>query len=510
MLYLERKKPLSKIASHLNVWKVLLIVVILAVIFFQSYFIIQSPAPSYETFFTMRQVEHIKQTGAPIIQDTQSYQGRTDVSHIIFYYIIAGLSFLIPGYALFKFLGVALTIVLLVLVFVISKHLFKKEWIALFLTTIAGFTPTIFVSQINTVLPEVFFLILFLFLILFYFKSDHQKFQRTFIVLISLATLVSPISLLLIIGFVIYFLFLRFESIPIKKHEIELVLYSGLFAIWYHLIIYKKLISLYGFQIISQNVPEELLLSMFKGLNVPLMIGFIGVPLVGLGLVGIYYLLFERDDKNLLLLTAFIFAFGLAIWLGFIPLKTGLLYATLMMVFISGHTIRRLSATFDKTIFPSGKIFLFVFFILILLLSFTPLIIYPQTITDTAPTNHELDAMDWMKNNIDSSSTVLGDITDGHLLATEAGVKTMYDTNFIFAPNPRERFDSARTIFLTRSEVSALEVISKYSIDFIYLSPNIVQRYPVESRIFDESGCFNKIYSNEKTEVYNISCNPEI
>ncbi|MFP4119320.1 MAG: hypothetical protein ACLFTH_04665 [Candidatus Woesearchaeota archaeon] len=500
-------EKLSKQLFVVNTWRLLFALVIVIVIVLQTYFILQIEAPSYESFYGLRQAEQIKETGLPIINDDQSYQGRMNVSHLFFYYILAGLSLIAPGYILFKFFGMILTVGILFLVFLLSKHLFSRDWIALFLTTIAAFTPTLFVSQINTLVAETFFVLLYLLIIMSFFNSTRRSAMIRFIILMILATLVSPLSLVLITGFLFYFLLLRIEGLAVRKKELELLLFSGLFAIWYHLVLYKKLISLFGLQVISQSVPQELLLSMFRGLNVPLIIGFVGVPLIGLGLSGIYYLLFEKRNKKLLLLTAMTFAFGLFTWIGFLPLQTGLLYATVTLVLISGYTLQRLNETFNKTILPKTKVVVFSFFLLLLFLSFTPLLIFPETITGEAPTNEELETVRWIDENLPADSTVLADINDGHLLAAKGGVKTLYDTNFIFAPHPKQRYQDAKTILLSQSEVSVLRLMNRYSIDYVYISPSLKNRIEQPAGLLKSSECFEEVYNTTTTEVYKRLCN---
>ncbi|MGM5481438.1 MAG: hypothetical protein ACQESE_03430 [Nanobdellota archaeon] len=502
-----RSEAFSKQLFVMNAWRLLFLLIIIVMVVLQTYFVLQTDAPSYESFYSMRQVEHIKETGLPIINDEQSYQGRMHVSYLFFYYVLAALSLIAPGFVLFKFFGILLSVLVTFMIFLLAKHLFSKDWIALFLAVIAAFTPTLFVSQINTLVPETLFVLIFLLVIMTFFTSSKRSSMMWFIILMILATLISPLSLVVITGFLFYFLLLRIEGMTVRKKELELLLFSGLFAIWYHLVLYKKLISLHGLQVISQSVPQELLLSMFKGLNVPLIIGFVGVPLIGLGLSGIYYLLFDKRNKKLLLLTAMTFAFGLFTWIGFIPLATGLLYATVTLVLISGHTIQRLNSMFEKTIVPKTKIVVFVFFILILLLSFIPLLVYPETITGESPSKEELHTLRWIQDTVPADATVLADITDGHLLAAQGGVKTYYDTNFIFAPHPKQRFEDAKTMLLSQSKVSVLNLMNRYSIDYIYISPTLNQRFKDPTKLYEESDCFTKVYHTTTTEVYKRECN---
>ncbi|MFW6378731.1 MAG: hypothetical protein ACOCZV_01800, partial [Nanoarchaeota archaeon] len=468
--------------------------------------VLQTNAPTYESFYTMRQIDHIKETGTPVLYDDQSYQGRTHVSHLLFYYLMAGLSLIAPGLILFKFAGILFSTIIMFLVYIISKRLFKKDWVAFFLTIIAAFTPTLFISQLNKLLPETFFVLLYLLIIMLFFTSSRRSSMVWFIILMILATLTSPLSLVLIAGFLIYFLLVRFEGMPLRRKELEVLMFSGLFAVWYHLVLYKKLISLHGLQVISQSVPQDLLLNMFAGLNVALIISFVGVPLIGLGLTGIYYLLFERRNKKLLLLTAMTFAFGLSTWLGILPLDTGLLYVTVSLIPISGHTLLRLNDLFNKSILPRAKVFVFAFFIIILLLSFSTLLIYPETITEESPKRSEFETMRWMDNNIPSDQTVLADIKDGHMLASYGDVKTVYDTNFIFSPNPRQRYDDAKTMVLSQSEVSVLKLMDRYGIEYIYISPSLQKRFDQPEKLFSQSDCFTNVYTMADIEVYKRKC----
>ncbi len=61
------------------------------------YFAFQSPTfTSGDAYFTIRQVEHIRQTGLPIFEDALSYGGRTYIFPPLFHYVLAFFNLFLP------------------------------------------------------------------------------------------------------------------------------------------------------------------------------------------------------------------------------------------------------------------------------------------------------------------------------------------------------------------------------------------------------------------------------
>ncbi len=306
--------------------------------------------------------------------DIQSYQGRTHIVSMLFFYFFALVSFVVPILILFKYASIILSLLSLLIVFFLARRLYTNKWVPLLVLALTSFTPALFAADINTLLPSSLFMVIYLALLYSFFHLEKKNAVFAFLILLIIATLVSSLSIVVIIGFVLYFILLRIEKLPAKRLEREVLFFGSMFTIWYYLIIYKKLFFLYGVQAAWRSIPREIFLSQFQGLTIPLALGLIGIIPFLLGLYAIYNSLFNQRNRRFILLVSLALSFGLFAWLGLLPLHQGLIYTTLTLSILSGQTLQELASYFKKTVVPQLAMVLGVVFILLFAFSFIPLI----------------------------------------------------------------------------------------------------------------------------------------
>lgn len=481
---------------------VLLIVLLLGVFLSKLYLVTLVEYPAYDSYYGMRQVDAIHKTGVPLLYDSLSYQGRSSFSNPLAYYVFTLFSFVIPMTLLFKFGGVVLSIIALFLIYYLSQKIYKQSWLSLLLVALAAFNSTIYNAHLNTLIPSSLFLILFLLLIHTFLEKKH-----TYFVLIAIiSTLISSLSLVLVLGFLIYFILLKIENLSVKNTEFELLFFSAVFVIWYNLISYKKLLFTFGSQSIWKSIPFELQSVLFSELNISAALALIGIIPLALGIYGIYTGLFEKRNRKVIFIIAFALAFGILSWLGFIPIAEGLLYIILCFILVSGHSILQIRSFFDKTIVTWLTPIFIVLIIFISLLSFSTVFIYKDAVALNAPTQDEIDTMDALSKYVPVDETVVAHIKQGHLISELAHRKNFYDEYFVLAPRSQQRYTDARTIFLSQSQATVLGVLQSYDVKYILLSPLTKKEYPSTTSLFATSDCFDLIYSTNTTEVYKVQC----
>lgn len=479
--------------------------ILVIVLLLKWYLVSQTPFPSYDSFYGIRQVDHIKETGLPLFSDTQSFQGRTHIVSVLFFYFFTLLSIFLPVLLMFKYAGIILSLIALLLLFILAKKLYTKKWIPLFVLFLGALTPTIFLADVNKLVPSSLFMIIYLAMIYMFFNLDKKNAVFGFILLLVLGTLISSLSVVVILGLTLYLLLLRVEKIPVRRLEREILFFSSMFVIWYHLIIYKKLFYLYGIQAVWESIPKEIFLNQFQGLTIPLAVGLIGIIPLLLGLYAIYDTLFSQRRRHLVLLVSFSLVFGILTWMRILPLQEGLLYATITLTLLSGHTLQSIQIYLKKTIIPKAAYILTGIFIVIIVLSFLPTVLSNNYILSNSPTVNEYSTLEALQY-LSANETILGHIQEGHLIASVAKTKNFYDSNFLFAPNANERYDDAHIMFLSKSQIPVIELMKYYNINYIYISPLTEKQYDYPNFIYETSDCFSLIYSTTTTKVYKLTC----
>src|SRR4030042_762415 len=101
----------------------LLTLLFLIIIGVRLFLVFQEQAFDYDAYYTLRQAEHIKETGFPILNDPLSYSGRTFLTLPLFYYVLAGFSFIIPLELAAKILPNIFIAAIVIVLFLIAQTL---------------------------------------------------------------------------------------------------------------------------------------------------------------------------------------------------------------------------------------------------------------------------------------------------------------------------------------------------------------------------------------------------
>ena len=463
--------------------------------------------PDYDAYFGIRQVEHIHNTGLPIITDELSYQGRIQANSLFFYAVMAIIAVLIPTIALFKYASIFFGLVALFFIYKGARDLFSSDAIALCITFLAGLSPSLFSAHLNTLVPSSLFFALYAALLYTFIHID--KYVGAFLVLLVIAVLTSPLSLLFVFGFLLYIIITKIESLPVRALEFELCIFGIIFALWYHLVIYKQLILSAGISTISQTVPQAVLLSSFQNFTPALAVVFIGIVPLLLGMYGTYATLFEKRQRKLLFFIGQLLAFGFVLWSGNIPVQDGFMYVTITLLFLSGYALQRANAVFRKTIVPKAQTFVLIVLVLIVAASFLPTLALNREVFVDAPSEDEIYVLEESVYRVPPGSTILGHMQQGHLISAVGKHKNFYDENFLLAPQVQQRYEDARKMFLSRSQTTTLSLAQVYGIDYIYFTPLLNESIPSDAPLFTDSDCFRQLVQEGDVVLYEITCQLE-
>jgi uncharacterized membrane protein len=123
-----------------------------------------------------------------------------------------------------------------------------------------------------------------------------------------------------------------------------------------------------------------------------------------------------------------------------------------------------------------------------------------------APSLEEIDAFTYFQEAIPVDATVLTHIEEGHLVSTFAKRKNFYDEHFLLAPQSQERYEDARSIYLSQSQATVLTMLHKYGIKYVAVTPKTLAAYPSSTLLFESSECFDPILQRSGIRVYEVKC----
>jgi len=91
-----------------------------------------------ESYFTIRQIEHIKDTGLPLVDDDQSMGGRAHIISPFYYYLLAFFNLFLPIELVGKLIPNILSNCVIILSYFIALELTKNSKVAFFISTRAA------------------------------------------------------------------------------------------------------------------------------------------------------------------------------------------------------------------------------------------------------------------------------------------------------------------------------------------------------------------------------------
>jgi len=460
-----------------------------------------------ESYFHIRQTNHILETGTPLYEDDLLVGGRTFVFSPLFDYILAGFSLFLPVEIAGKLLSNLFAACLLIGIYLFVNFFTKNEHVALVSALISGFIP-IFIAETFasiSVYPLAFTLLLFFLYSYLHLPKNLNWFVVTLFVLVFL----HPISLIFILGLCFYYFLVRLEGLPIEKWEFEVVLFSLILGVWGHFLIYKDVLLLYGPRAVWQNIPLSLLSTYFTEITLLEALLMIGLIPFCCGVYVVWQYLFRRKNKYVYLLTAYTLVIAVLLWLKLIAPKIGLMLLAVFFILLFAQFYDFLLDYCKRTRFAkhiiwiqAGIVFLFV------LTSVFPALVYSNQVVRESFVEEEIASLQWLAKNTREDTIVLALPQEGHLVEAIANRKTILDTRFISVGDAEERYRDITTFYTTPFKVQAVEILNKYGVNYVYFSPTAKDFFGVEELSFVTPLCFVPIYE-KNVIIYKSKCEVE-
>ena len=466
------------------------------------------PNFTYDSYFHLRQVEHITEQGWPLYQDDLSYGGREMLFLPFFHYLMAAFNLLLPLELVAKIIPNLLLASLTVIIYLIGKHISAQNSPApLFSAFIAGFLPILFSTNAFTV--EALFLPLLFVTIYAFLNIDKKKSIYLYIGSFLILSLTSPATALLILGFGIYLLLSFIEKKRTNRAEIELILFSVFFFVWTQFLFFKDTFLEKGVTFLWQNIPSTLILQYLPKLSISESIVLVSIVPFLTGIYVVYRSLFQLKNKKIFLLISFAVSTTLFTWFRIIPFRLSLAFFGLILAILFASFYNEVIAFSKKTKFSKSKNFISLGLLGLLIITMC----YPAINTalqQETPQEEEIRTFLWISNNAPENAGVLALLEEGHLVTYYSKRKNLIDDQFGNIKDVEKKFKDYTSLFQSPFQTQAISILDEYKIDYLVLTTRAQEKYKMKRFKFQVNECFEKVYSTENENEINGEDNAKL
>jgi len=461
-----------------------------------------SPNLTYESYFHLRQVEQITETGLPQYQDTLSYGGREMIFPPAFHYLAAFFNLFLPLGFVAKLLPNILIASLVIIVYLISKKITNNDNAALGSALITGFLPVLFST--NSFTPNSLFLPLIFLTVYAFINIKAKNALYIYIATFFIASLTSSATILLLLGFAIYLILSLSENKKIKQAELEVMIFSVFFFIWIQFLFYKNIFLKQGLGFIWQNIPTQIVQQYFPQVSIPQAILLVSVVPFLIGVVVAYRALFKLKTEKSFLLISFVISTTALAWFKLIEFHLSLSFFAIILAILFASFYHDITNYMKKTKAP--KLIKYLQAALIILILATT--IYPAinvSLKQDLPLKEEIDAFRWLQYNSPQNAGVVSLLKEGHLITHYSKRKNLMDDHFNLIEKVEERFTDLNSLFTTKFKTQALQILDKYQIKYLIISPSAKDQFKIEELSYATEDCFELVY-DEETKIYQVKC----
>jgi len=460
------------------------------------------------SFYVIRQVEEIRDTGSPLYNDQLSYDGRSNPFPPGYHYILTIGSIILSKRLAFMILPALFASLASLMVYLISKRLTNNVPISLFSSFISLFIPVYSLRTTNTLSPYSLIIPLTL-LCLYLFSKADKKNKNTpiwYVISLCLLSITTASSVIVIGSLLMYVLILKIEGIILDKVKKELIIFSLFFVMWIQFLIYKKALLIHGPYVIWQNIPFELILNYFSEVNILTIIYYVGIIPFLCGMYIIYRYSLKIKNEQMYLYIALTAVIALLLVFRLIELQLGLIYFGFCFVIFFSIFYKQLLIYIGKTKINKYKQWVMpIFFILLLFTSIIPSLAISNN--EKGVSTSTTLALEWIQVNTPDTSIILGTIKEGELINSIAERRNIIDENFILIKDINTRVKDIKTVYTSSSLVKAIEILDYYNIDYIFFD-SARKTYNIDELLYVNSECFEEVY-DEDIKIYKVLCKVE-
>ncbi|MGM5488019.1 MAG: hypothetical protein ACQESG_03665 [Nanobdellota archaeon] len=460
-----------------------------------------------ESYFSLRQVEAITDSGIPLYEDSLSYGGRIQLFCPLFYYILAFFNLFMPITLVGKLIPNIIANTVIFSGYLLVHDITRNQRLSLIISGLVASVPIFFSQTFNHISSLVLVFPLSLLMMHAFLNINKSKtYTKIFIASILVLSLTHITAYVIIFGFLAYLLLLRLENLQQTKAELEIILFSVLFVFWTQFIIFKKAFLEYGPAILLQNIPRQVVeTQQVLVLDIITLVGIL--PLLG-GMYIIYKYSFKEKKRPIYLLLAFFIVLAVFMTTNLIPLSIGLIFSALLLTILFAQSVKLSLLFIDRSKFSHLRGLMILFFVLAYGLTiFVPTLHFSAIELDNRLSESEVEAMHFLKNHTEQDAVILTPYILGHFVAYNAERTTVADGNFLLIENINQRFEDIREMYQTDFETKAIELLNKYDIDYIYISDRVKDFYGIRQVGYvTDQDCFQLVFEEGDIQIFKSIC----
>ncbi len=460
------------------------------------------PHFTYDSYFHLRQVEHITETGFPLYKDDLSYGGRLLIFLPLFHYLAAFFDLFLPLELVAKILPNLLLSTLTLLAYLISKKITSNTTASLLAALTAGFLPVLF--HPNSFTATSLFLPLLFLLIYAFLNLKDQRFIYIYITAFLLLSFTSAATILIIIGFGLYVLLSLLEGKHLSRAELELMVFSIFFFIWSQFLFFKNVFIMEGIAFIWRNIPPQVIFQYFPSISLLQALVLVSIIPFLAGIYVVYRSMFRLKAQRSFLLISLVISTTLLAWLRLLEFKLSLSFFGIILAILFASFYQESVQYLNRTKVARLKN-IYLLLVIALIIAST---IYPavaSALTQDIPSKEDVNAFQWLQENTPATAGVAALLEEGHLVTYAAQRRNLMDNQFGLINNVEQRFADLDSLYTARFQTQALEILDRHNIHYIMVTARAQERFSFRKFTYATPACFRKVY-DEGPRIYKVTC----
>ncbi|MGV8141550.1 MAG: hypothetical protein ACP5NW_03870 [Candidatus Woesearchaeota archaeon] len=501
------KFSFGEIRNKPIIWVILIFAIVLAL---RLYIAFQTPLFNYDAYFTLRQVENIKDTGVPLYNDPLSYGGKSQLFAPLHYYTIALFSILMPVETASKIVPNIMAALIVFVIYFMSLKLTKSSKISIFTSFISGFLP-IYLIDINRASIN-YLAILLMFLIAYsMMRLNDRKYVDYALIFMFLLVLTTPMAFILVIGLLIYLLLLKLENYAVEMKELEIILFFTFLVFWVNLLIYKNAFLTHGLLVIWKNVPVTIMSNFFGNLGFIQALGAISIIPIVFGAYAFYSALHLERNKEVIILMSLGLSISILLWFKLVDLISGLTVLGMTLVALMAYSLKQINEFIEKSKIHKYEKILHISLVALSIITITPAVWSIVFVSDIGPMDipsiTDVQVMQWAAENIPKTAVITAGLEEGNMIAYYGERKNVMDTNFLLTPSIDQRYNDLNEIYTTNFETKAIGIFNKYNSKYIFVTKNTLDEYNIQKVAYiSDKECFTPVFYREESYLYKVEC----
>jgi len=485
----------------------LLLIIFILTIAFRLYFSFQTPEYSdSESYLHLRQIEHIKENYRPMTYDSLSFGGRHINQLQVFNFLIAGFSFIPHAYKIVPTVLISLTVLI---AYLLALRITNNPSAAVLSALMVAFLPSTIVPTLNKLSIFSLMLPLSLYMVYCLIRIEEKKFLNQFVVLCFALPVIHPLAFLVSASFFTYIILVFAEpKINLSALRKEAIIFSIFVALLIEFIIYKKSFLALGLGVLWQNIPAQALAENFKQINLLDIIYSVGVIPFIFGIIGILFGIIRDKTHNALIMTSIIVSPLALLGLEIISLEDSLIVLGPALAIMSAISMKKFFSYLRITKFSRYEsLSKYLLFVLIVFTIIMPTYSTAKGVIKDTITEDEVELLKTLDLELDNDVVIASSAEEGHYITYFANRKNVIDENFQGIQHAESKYKNIKTLYTTISGSEAMEIVEKYDIGYIYLSPRTKETFNIEELAYTtDEKCFRKTASSGEVKAYKIRC----